>query len=129
MSLLKVARLGHPCIRSLAQDVSREELSTAACQQLIDDMIQTMRDLDGVGIAAPQVHVSKRIIVIEVNSKNPRYPGRPEVPLTVIINPLITKHSAEASDGWEGCLSVAELRGKVPRWNTLTCQGQDRKGK
>ncbi len=95
MFLLKIAQLGNPVIRSGSEPLSQEELKTPSLQNLIDAMIQTMRDADGVGIAAPQVHVAKRIIVIEVSPDNPRYPHRQTVPLTVIINPEITCQSEE----------------------------------
>ena len=84
MSLLKITRLGHPKIRQGTEPVSSEELHS---QDMIDDMVETMRDANGVGIAAPQVHVSKQIIVIEVSPENPRYPNQPAVPLTVLLNP------------------------------------------
>lgn len=84
MSLLKIARLGHPKIRSGAQPVTQEELSLASIQRLIDDMIETMRDADGVGQVAPQIHVSNQIIIIEVSPDNPRYSNQIAVPLTVL---------------------------------------------
>jgi peptide deformylase len=126
--MLKIARLGHPAIRGGSQRVSAEELQSPAIQQLIDDMIATMRDADGVGIAAPQVHAAKRIIVIEVPPMSPRYPGQPEIPLTVIVNPQIVSHSEDFQEGWEGCLSVPELRGRVPRWLSLRVTGLSREG-
>ena len=82
----------------------------------------------GVGIAAPQVHTPHQVIVIEVNPQNPRYPGYPEVPLTILLNPQIMSHSSEIEDDWEGCLSVPDLRGRVPRWSSLRLQGLDRQG-
>lgn len=128
MSLLKIARLGHPQIRSGAESVTEAELSDSKMQRFIDDMVETMRDVNGVGIAAPQVHVSKQIIVIEVSSSNPRYPKQKEVPLTIVVNPSIVNHGEETVNGWEGCLSVPDLRGLVPRWNTLKVQGLERNG-
>jgi peptide deformylase len=126
--LLKIARLGHPAIRAGTEPVTQDELRSDAIQQLIDDMIETMQDANGVGIAAPQVHVPKQIIVIEVPALNPRYPGQPEVPLTVIVNPQIASHTSETEDEWEGCLSVPDLRGRVPRWRSLKLSGLDRQG-
>jgi peptide deformylase len=126
--LLKIARLGHPVIRCGTEPVAPEELCSHATQQLIEDMVETMRDANGVGIAAPQIYVPKQIIVIEVASLNPRYPGQPEVPLTVIINRQIVSHSPETEEGWEGCLSVPDLRGLVPRWRSLKMTGLDRQG-
>ncbi len=129
MALLKIARLGHPAIRAGAGNVTLDELARSGTQDLIDSMIETMRDADGVGIAAPQVHVDKRIIVIEVQSENRRYPGREAVPLTIVINPEISDLSESLETGWEGCLSIPDLRGLVPRHTTLKVRGLDRKGR
>lgn len=128
MFLLKIARLGNPIIRSVTEPVSKEELKTASLQNLIDSMIRTMRDADGVGIAAPQVYVPKRIIVIEVSPDNPRYPHRQAVPLTVIVNPEITSQAEDYHEDWEGCLSVPDFRAKVPRSTSLQVSGLDRDG-
>lgn len=128
VSLLKITRLGHPAIRRGTEPVSTEELHSQKIQRLIDDMVETMRDAHGVGIAAPQVHVPKQIIVIEVSPENPRYPNQPAVPLTVLLNPTITDHAETTEEGWEGCLSVPDLRGLVPRWTKLSVSGLDRRG-
>jgi len=129
MALLNIARLGHPVLRQRALPVAADEVASPSTQAFIDDMVDTMRDSDGVGLAAPQVHVSKRIILVEVKSPNPRYPGQSGVPLTAIINPQITEHSAEQEEDWEGCLSIPDLRGRVPRWKSLRVTGVDRAGK
>ena len=129
MSLLKIARLGDPILRKRAIEVDTAEISSLAIQTFIDDMIETMRDGEGVGLAAPQVHAARRIFIVEVKGANPRYPNRPQVPLTVIINPEIIEHSAETEDDWEGCLSIPDLRGRVPRWQSLILKGLDREGK
>jgi peptide deformylase len=128
MFLLKIARLGHPVIRNGAEPVSQEELKTPSLQNLIDSMIQTMRDADGVGIAAPQVHVPKRMIIIEVSPENPRYPQQEAIPLTVIVNPKITFKAETYEEGWEGCLSVPNFRAKVPRSTAVRVSGLDRQG-
>jgi peptide deformylase len=128
VTLLKIARLGHPVIRKGAKSVRRDELRNREVQRLIDDMVDTMRDADGVGIAAPQVHVAKRIVAIEVSASNPRYPNQNPIPLNVIINPRISTNSNEFEEGWEGCLSVPDLRGKVPRCVSLEATGWDRHG-
>ena len=128
MSILKVARLGHPVIRAAAAPVSAEEIRSSQIQTLIDDMIETMHEYDGVGLAAPQIHISKQIVVIEVEN-NPRYPGMPKVPLTVLINPQITSRSKKLIEGFEGCLSIPDLRGAVPRNESLVCEALDRAGK
>lgn len=129
MPMLNIARLGHPKIRGGAVKVSKEELQSSEMQEFIDDLVETMRDAKGVGIAAPQVQVSKQIIAIEVSPANPRYPNQTEVSLTVLINPNIIEKSTETENGWEGCLSVPDLRGLVPRWTHVTVQGMDRHGK
>ena len=128
MSILKVARLGHPAIRQQAAPLRSEEIQSSDIQHLIDDMIGSMREYDGVGLAAPQIHVSKQIAVIEVVN-NSRYPGMPNVPLTVLINPRIISRSKELIEDWEGCLSIPDLRGMVPRNESLVCEMLDRTGK
>jgi peptide deformylase len=128
MSILKVARLGHPVLRKITADLSPRELQSAPMQQFIDDMIETMKEYDGVGLAADQVHESKQVAVLEV-ADNPRYPGKPQVPLTVLVNPKITPLSDETEEDWEGCLSVPDLRGKVPRYTRIRVEALDRNGK
>lgn len=128
MGILKVCRLGHPVLRQVAAPVPVEEVATPEIQRLIDDMIETLREYDGVGLAAPQVHISKQIAVLEVE-KNPRYPEAPPVPLTVLINLRITVLREETVDGWEGCLSIPDLRGVVPRYRELRVEAFDRQGK
>jgi len=98
MAILKVARLGHPVLRKPADPVPLSEIRSAATQQLIDDMIETMREYNGAGLAAPQVHVSRQICVIEVHG-NPRYPDASNIPLTVLINPVVTPLGAEMEEG------------------------------
>ena len=127
MSILKVARLGHPVLRKIAESVSEKELRSETTRQFVDDMIETMKEYDGVGLAADQVHVSKQIAVLEV-ADNPRYPEKPLVPLTVLINPLITPLTEEFEDDWEGCLSIPDMRGKVPRYKSIRVQALDRNG-
>ncbi len=129
MALLKIARLGHPVLRMRASELSEEELALAETQRLIDDMVETMREARGVGLAATQVHQPKRIFVMEVKSANPRYPGHEEVELTVVVNPEIVTYSEETEEDWEGCLSIPELRGRVPRHSSVVLRGLDRKGK
>jgi peptide deformylase len=128
MAILKVARLGHPIIRKETKALSSEEIVSPQTQTFIDDMIETMREYDGVGLAATQVHAAKQIAVIEVKD-NPRYPEMEGIPLTVLINPRITKRSKKLVEGWEGCLSIPDLRGIVPRNESLTCEALDREGK
>src|SRR5947208_14270064 len=127
MAILKVARLGHPVLRQQARALSPAEIRTPATQQFIDDMIETMREYNGAGLAANQVHVLKRIAVIEVQA-NPRYPEAPEIPLTVVINPIVTPLTDEMDEGWEGCLSVPDMRGVVPRYAAVRLEYPDREG-
>ena len=127
MAILKVARLGHPVIRTPSEAVPRERIASPEIQRFLDDMIETMREYEGVGLAAPQVHVSKRIAVIEVSGSR-RYPGEGPIPLTVLINPTIRHASKRQVEEWEGCLSVNELRGRVPRAESLDVEAYNRKG-
>jgi len=128
MAILKVARLGHPVLRRVAEPVSPETLGTADTQSLIDDMVETMAEYDGVGLAAPQVNVSRRLFVYGV-AANRRYPDAPPIPLTVLVNPRITALGDEQEEDWEGCLSVPDLRGKVPRFTRVRVEAYGREGK
>ncbi len=128
MSILKVARLGHPVLRSITKNLAPKEITTPETQRLIDNMVETMKEYDGVGLAAVQVHVPTQIAVLEV-ADNPRYPQKPEVPLTILINPKIEPLSEETEEDWEGCLSIIEMRGKVPRYKEIKVVGFNREGK
>jgi peptide deformylase len=128
MAILKVCQLGHPVLRRVAEPVPPESIAQSAFQQFIDDMVETMYEYEGVGLAAPQVHVSQQVAVLQVE-KHPRYPDAPAVPLTVLINPRVTVVSEDTVDGWEGCLSIPELRGVVPRYRELRVEALDRNGK
>jgi peptide deformylase len=135
MSILKIAQLGEPILRMRARPVESDELRSPRVQSLIDDMIETMRDADGAGIAAPQVYESIRLCVMEVG-KNPRYPTMPSLPLMVLANPIITpmvsnpESPADTDSVWmyEGCLSVAGVRGRVRRPRKVAVRGVDRSG-
>src|SRR5438128_8750825 len=122
MSILKVCRLGHPVLRMEAQRVSKEVLANPAIQTLIDNMMETMVEYTGVGLAAPQVHESLALAVIESHG------GRGDIPMTVLVNPDITVLNEELIEDWEGCLSVPDFRGRVPRWKKLRVDALDRKG-
>jgi peptide deformylase len=127
MAILKVARLGHPVLRQIAAPVPVKEIPSTEIQRLIDDMVETMREYNGAGLAATQVHVPRQICVIEV-SGNPRYPDAPSIPLTVLINPVVTPLTTEMEDGWEGCLSIPDMRGMVPRFTAVRLEAHDRAG-
>jgi peptide deformylase len=125
--VLKVAQLGHPILRQVAAPVPPEAIGAPEIQRLIDDMLETMAEYDGAGLAAPQVHVSQRVVIYGVES-NPRYPDAPGVPLTVLVNPVVTPVGTAVEEDWEGCLSVPGLRGKVPRATRVRVEAYDRKG-
>ncbi len=127
MALLKIATLGHPILRQPSRVLSLEELRSPKIQQLIDDMLATQRDARGAGIAAPQVYEPVRIVIIEVD-KNERYPYKPTIPLTILVNPEITFLTKETFANYEGCLSVPDLRGKVNRCCEIRVQALDRHG-
>jgi len=128
VALLQIAKLGHPILRQVAREVSRSEIDSGAFQTLIDDMTDTMREAGGAGLAAPQVYVSKRLVLVEV-AENPRYPDAESIPLTVLINPVLEPLTSDMEEGWEGCLSVDNLRAKVPRYTKLRVTFLDREGK
>jgi len=127
MAILKVARLGHPVLRMKAQPVPVDQICTAPIQRFIDDMIDTMHEYDGAGLAGNQVHELAQIAVIEVEA-NPRYPDAISIPLTVVINPVVIALTDEMEDGWEGCLSVPDMRGMVPRYTAVRLEYHDREG-
>jgi peptide deformylase len=129
VSVLAIRELGDPVLRLSADEMSAEELADPATQELIDSMIETMRDANGAGLAAPQVGVSKRIAVIEVRPGNPRYPYKPAVPLTVIVNPVLEAIGAETYLNNEGCLSMPNLRGDLERWVNVSVRYLDREGR
>jgi peptide deformylase len=128
MALRKIATIGHPVLRERAREVTPEELASAPLQRLIDDMVETMRDANGAGIAANQVHETVRVCIIEV-SNNPRYPYKPNWPLTILVNPVIEVTTDETFLNYEGCLSVPNLRGEVPRFAGVRVRAWDRRGK
>ena len=130
MSVLKVAKLGNPILRQIAQPIDLGSLSSSngELQILIDNMIDTMREEDGVGLAAPQVFQSLQLVVIECAS-NDRYSEAPDIPLTVLVNPTIKHYGEEKTLGWEGCLSLKDLRGLVSRSVKITVEYFDREGK
>lgn len=119
MAILKIARMGHPVLRRVAEPVI--EPTAPRIQTLIRDMLETMQDADGTGLAAPQVHVPLRLVVFFVSGSDGEEDTATEedVPLTVLINPVIEPLSDEKELGWEGCLSVPGLIGKVPRYTKI----------
>ena len=126
MTVRPVLSIGHPALRVVAADVPTDDIASDAIQTLIDDLIDTMHDANGAGLAATQVGELVRIAVMEVGD-NPRYPYKPRIPLTVAINPVITPLDAEMVDINEGCLSVP-LRGNVQRHVNIRVTYVDRDG-
>jgi peptide deformylase len=127
MTIRKIAQIGHPILRQTAGKLLKEELASEAVQNFIDDLIETMRDANGAGLAATQVYEPVAICCLEV-ADNPRYPYKPKVPLTVLVNPVIERIGEESFDNYEGCLSVPNLRGVVSRAMHIRVQAWDREG-
>src|SRR5471030_1744927 len=122
MSILKIARMGHPILRGIAAPVP--DPTSEAVHQLVADMIETLIDIGGAGLAAPQVHVAARIVIFKVAAE--RTTGRPDdMPLdtTVLVNPQIETLPGPVELGWEGCLSIPGLRGAVPRASRIRYRG------
>ncbi len=126
--MLEIAQVGHPVLRERAREVSAEELRSPEVQRLIDDMIETKRAANGAGIAANQVFDTHRIAIVEVEPGNPRYPYKPAIPLTVIVNPVLEPVGDETVEITEGCLSVPDLRGSVERHVAVRVRYLDRDG-
>jgi peptide deformylase len=127
MALLKIARMGHPVLRARAAEI--DDPKAPWVRQLVEDMIETMEDSGGTGIAAPQVHVLYRIVVFQVHGERlTDLPGDSEQELTALINPVIEPIGGEQAYGWEGCLSVPGLRGVVPRHLRVRYRGVDLDG-
>jgi peptide deformylase len=124
MSILKVARMGHPVLREAARPVDKTAFRDPLFQKLIDDMIDTMHEYRGVGLAGPQIHEGLRIFVGLLEED----PG-PESDASVIINPEIIPNANGKEEGWEGCLSIPDIRGLVPRYTDITLRAFDRHGK
>ena len=125
MALKEILRMGHPRLRQVAKPVS--EFNTAALDQLVADLFDTMHGAGGAGLAAPQIDVGLRVVIFGV-AENARYPDAEMVPTTVLINPLIEVVDATVESGWEGCLSVPGLRGLVPRPAQIRYAGVDAAG-
>jgi peptide deformylase len=128
MSILKVARMGHPVLRRRAREVEKGELAQPSVQKFIDDMIDTMHEYHGVGLAAPQVHEGLRIFVAAINPIEEE-PLPPDADPMVFVNPVIVPVGQDLIEDWEGCLSIPDLRGRVPRVRAITVTALDRTGR
>ncbi|MBN9166754.1 MAG: peptide deformylase [Myxococcales bacterium 68-20] len=127
MAIRKIATVGHPVLRQVARELTKEELRSAEIQRFIDDLVETMHDAAGAGLAANQVYEPIRITAIEIN-KNPRYPYKPNYPLTILVNPVVTPTTDDTFLNYEGCLSVPNLRGEVRRFTGVRVRAWDREG-
>lgn len=133
MAILKVARMGHPVLRAKALPIPPAQIGTAPVQRLIDDLFETMGEYSGIGLAAPQVHESVRIFVAGLRRTETvgDMDGDEDMPLVALINPEIVLAGAEkdAEEGWEGCLSIPDVRGLVPRAREIRVSAYDRTGR
>jgi peptide deformylase len=125
MSILKVARMGHPVLRAKARALERADFKSATVQRLIDDMIETMIEYHGVGLAAPQVHEALRLFVAVLDANEAEEQEKEPV---VLVNPEITVVGTDLVEGWEGCLSIPDIRGLVPRAREIMVRALNRKG-
>ncbi len=127
MPVRDILHVGNPLLRERSREITRDELASPEMQQLIDDLIDTMHAANGAGIAAPQVGELVRIATIEV-TENPRYPYKPRIPLTIVVNPIIEPLDDELVEVNEGCLSVPNMRGNVMRNVNVNVRWWDRDG-
>ncbi|MDA9600468.1 peptide deformylase [Nitrosomonadales bacterium] len=125
MAIRKILRMGNPILLKEAEKV--EKFDAPEIHELIKDMIETMKDAEGAGLAAPQIGESIQLVIFGID-KNERYPEAKVVPFTVLINPVITPLTQEKEDDWEGCLSVPGMRGVVPRYKEINYKGFDQYG-
>jgi peptide deformylase len=126
MSILKVARMGHPVLRAKAKALDKHDIRSTAVQKLIDDMIETMTEYHGVGLAAPQVHASLRLFIASLDAGDDG--DEHETTPIAVINPEITVVGPDVVEDWEGCLSIPDVRGRVPRAREIKVRAVDRKG-
>ncbi|MFA6109399.1 MAG: peptide deformylase [Candidatus Latescibacterota bacterium] len=126
MAILKVCRMGNPVLRRIAAEIPPTRVPHPEVQRLIDDLVETMTDEAGIGLAAPQVHQSVRLVVLGDPAPDPEDVAA--IPLTVLVNPRWVHRSVEIDEAWEGCLSLPGLRGLVPRSKQVTVAGLDRWG-
>ena len=128
MSILKVARLGHPILRAKARPIDPKDITSPSMQKLIDDMMDTMAEYHGIGLAGPQVHEGLRLFIAGIEKKD-RRTGEVEIQPLAIVNPEITPVGRDLVEDWEGCLSIPDVRGKVPRPREVVIRALDRRGK
>jgi peptide deformylase len=127
MSVREIVQIGDPVLRERAHELTQDELASPETQQLIDDIVATMRSAGGAGLAAPQLGVPLRIFAVEVRD-NPRYPYKPSIPLRVVVNPVVRALDGRTFRSYEGCLSIPNLRGLVDRHSDIEIAYRDRDG-
>jgi peptide deformylase len=127
VAVLDIVRIGEPVLRAVARPVGEAELAAPGFQRFLDDLVETMRAAHGAGLAAPQVGISRRVYCVEVHA-NPRYPYKPDLDLRVLVNPEVRPLSGETFASFEGCLSVPDLRGRLPRRAEIEVTYLDRQG-
>ena len=125
MAVREILKMGDPRLLRVAQPVPEQAFGSDDLHRLVADMLDTMHAAHGAGLAAPQIGVDLQLVIFGSGQPNPRYPEAPVIPLTVLLNPVITALGQEQEEGWEGCLSVPGLRGVVPRWQRIRYQGLD----
>ena len=126
MTIHTILKMGDPRLLRIAPPVTK--FDTDELHLLISDMFDTMRSVNGAGLAAPQIGIDLQLVIFGTDAPNPRYPNAPLIPRTVLLNPVITVLTSNEEDGWEGCLSVPGLRGVVPRWSSIRYAGFDQYG-
>jgi len=126
MAVRDILKMGDPRLLRVAQPVA--QFDTDEIHLLVSDMFETMRAVNGAGLAAPQIGVDLQLVIFGTDAPNPRYPDAPLVPRTVLLNPAITPIGGDEEEDWEGCLSVPGLRGVVPRWSKIRYMGFDQYG-
>jgi peptide deformylase len=128
MAVHEILRMGDARLLRVAEAVPEAMFGSVEMRTLVADLLDTMKAAKGAGIAAPQIGMNLRIVIFGGTGKNPRYPDAPEIPFTVLCNPLLEPLGSERTPGWEGCLSVPGLRGEVPRFERLRYSGRDADG-
>ena len=126
MTVREILKMGDARLLRIAQPV--QQFDTPELHALIADMFDTMKAANGAGLAAPQIGVDLQLVIFGTDTINPRYPDAPPVPRTVLLNPVITPVGKDEEEGWEGCLSVPGMRGRVPRWQKIRYTGFDPMG-
>ena len=126
MTVREILKMGDPRLLRVAQPIA--VFDSDVLHLLVTDLLDTMRAANGAGLAAPQIGVDLQVVIFGSHERNPRYPDRPIVPPTVLVNPTITPLGHSTQDDWEGCLSVPGMRGIVPRWSRIRYTGFDQYG-